>query len=55
MKELVEGARLAREEAVHDPRKRDRECIHARRWSNEGPLPDFRFRVFPVFEADFCP
>ncbi len=54
-KELVERARLAREEAIHQPRERDGESIHARGRSDEDPLPEIRVGVFPVFEAGFCP
>jgi len=53
--ELVERARLAREEAIHQSRERDGERIHARGRSNEDPLPEIRVGVFPVFEASFCP
>ena len=54
-KELVERARLAREEAIHQSRERDGEGIHARGRSNEDPLPEIGVGVFPVFEAGFCP
>jgi hypothetical protein len=50
--ELVEGARLAREEPIHEPRERDGECIHARSGSDEDPLPDIRIGVL---QASLCP
>jgi hypothetical protein len=53
--ELVERARLAREEAIHQSCERDGERIHARGGSNEDPLPEVRVGVFPVFEAGFRP
>jgi hypothetical protein len=53
--ELVEGARLARKEAIHEPRERDGKRIHARSGSDEDPLPDIRVGVLPVFEASLCP
>ena len=53
--ELVERARLASEEAIHQSRERDGEGIHARSRSDEDPLPEIRVRVFPVFETSFCP
>jgi len=40
--ELVERARLAREEAIHQSRECDGERIHARGRSDEDPLPEIR-------------
>ena len=47
--ELVERARLAREEAVHESRERNGNCVHSRGWADEDPLPEVRLGVFPIF------
>jgi len=49
--ELIERARLPREEAVHQPRERGRERVRPRHRPDEDPLPDIRVGVFLVLEA----
>jgi len=54
-KELVEHARPASEEAIHQSRECDGERIHARGRSDEDPPLEIRVGVFPVFETRFRP